>query len=220
MGLPVLVLGKSGSGKSAAMRNLKQEDFGLINVLGKALPFRNSLKYMVTDDYAKIKKALLNAQTNNLVIDDAGYLITNMFMNGGANNKGNAVFEFYTALATKFWDLIEFIIHQLPEERIVYMIMHEQESDFGTTKPKTIGKMLDDKVCVEGLFTIVLRSVNDDGNYIFRTQSNGSDVAKSPMDMFNKEIDNDLKLVTDTIREYYNLKDVVVAPKIETEKEN
>ena len=206
MAIPVLILGPSGSGKSASMRNFNQKDFGLINVLGKALPFKSNLKYIVTDDYIKIKKALLNAKTDTLVIDDAGYLITNMYMNGASNNKGNAVFEFYTALATKFWDLIEFIIHQLPEERIVYLIMHEQENDFGKTKPKTIGKMLDDKVCVEGLFTIVLRSINDDGRYLFRTQSNGFDVAKSPMGMFDKEIDNDLKLVTKIIREYYNLK--------------
>jgi len=206
MAIPVLILGPSGSGKSASMRNFNQKDFGLINVLGKALPFKSDLKYIVTDDYIKIKKALLNAKTDTLVIDDAGYLITNMYMNGASNNKGNAVFEFYTALATKFWDLIEFIIHQLPEERIVYLIMHEQENDFGKTKPKTIGKMLDDKVCVEGLFTIVLRSINDDGRYLFRTQSNGFDVAKSPMGMFDKEIDNDLKLVTKIIREYYNLK--------------
>ena len=215
MGVPVLILGKSGSGKSASMRNWKQKDFGLINVLGKALPFRNELKYIVSDDYAKIKKSLLNAKVDTLVIDDAGYLITNMFMKGQSTKKGNAVFEFYSDLATKFWDLIEFIIHQLSEERIVYLVMHEQESDFGTTKPKTIGKMLDDKVCVEGLFTIVLRAFNDDGKYIFRTQSNGFDVAKSPMDMFEKEIGNDLKMVTETIREYYGFTEKKIKPKKE-----
>jgi hypothetical protein len=124
-------------------------------------------------------------------------------MNGHGTKKGNAVFEFYSDLATKFWDLIEYIIHQLPEERIVYLFMHEDENDLGMVKPKTIGKMLDDKVCVEGLFTIVLRSVNDNGKYIFRTQSNGFDVAKSPMGMFELEIDNDLKMVTETIKDYY-----------------
>jgi len=206
MGIPVLVLGKSGSGKSYSMHNFKQKDFGLVNVLGKTLPFRGKIKYMVTDQYGEIKKALLNAKTDALVIDDAGYLITNMFMNGHGTKKGNAVFEFYSDLATKFWDLIEYIIHQLPEERIVYLFMHEDENDLGMVKPKTIGKMLDDKVCVEGLFTIVLRSVNDNGKYIFRTQSNGFDVAKSPMGMFELEIDNDLKMVNDTIKDYYEFK--------------
>jgi len=204
MGLPVLILGKSGSGKSASLRNFKQSEYGLINVLGKALPFQNDLKYMVTDDYAEIKNALLKAKVNTLVIDDAGYLITNMFMKGNSSKKGNAIFEFYTDLATRFWDLIEYIIHQIPEDVVVYLMMHEDENDAGNVKPKTIGKMLDDKVCVEGLFTVVLRTNRDEQKYIFRTQSNGYDVAKSPIGMFDAEIDNDLKFVNETIRKYYN----------------
>jgi len=207
MGVPVLVLGKSGSGKSASMRNFEQKDYGLINVLGKALPFKNNLKYIVTDDYSKIKNALLGAKVKTLVIDDAGYLITNMFMKGQGTKKGGAIFEFYSDLATKFWDLIEYIVHGIPEDVIVYMMMHEDENDLGTVKPKTIGKMLDDKVCVEGLFTIVLRSFNDNGKYMFRTQSNGFDVAKTPMGMFDLEIENDLKFVNETIKEYYNFKE-------------
>ena len=205
MGMPVLILGKSGSGKSASMRNFKKNDFGLINVIGKPLPFRSDIEPFKTDDYGKVKNALLKSKTDTLVVDDAGYLITNMFMKGQGKKKGNAIFEFYSDLATKFWDLIEFINHQLPDERIVYLIMHEDSNDVGETKPKTIGKMLDDKVCVEGLFTIVLRAFNDNGKYLFRTQTNGLDVSKSPMGMFNNEIDNDLKTVDDTIREFYNL---------------
>jgi len=206
MGLPVLILGKSGSGKSASMRNFKPGEIGIINVLGKQLPFKSDFKYVVSDKYAKVKSALLNAKLTTLVIDDAGYLITNAYMNGQGDKKGSAVFEFYSQLATNFWSLIEFIQHELPEEKIVYLIMHEEENDIGTVKPKTIGRMLDEKVCVEGLFTIVLRSMKIESKYVFRTQSNGFDVAKTPMDLFeSNEIDNDLKMVNKSIREYYGL---------------
>ena len=118
---------------------------------------------------------------------------------------GNAVYNFYNDMADKFWRLIE-SIKELPKDKIVYIIMHEDKNDFGDIKPKTIGKILDDKVCIEGMFSIVLRSKKVDKSYYFFTQATDGDVAKTPMGMFNDlYIDNDLKLVDDTIREYYNL---------------
>jgi hypothetical protein len=94
----------------------------------------------------------------------------------------------------------------MPPEKIVFVIMHEEQSDFGQLKPKTIGKILDEKVCIEGLFSIVLRSVYQDGNYWFKTKTDGNDVTKTPMELFNKDIiPNDLKAVTERIREYYGL---------------
>ncbi len=209
MGLPVLVIGKSGSGKSASLRNFKSDEVGIINVLGKSLPFKNDFKYIISDDYTKIKTALLSAKVNTLVIDDAGYLLTNMFMREhSTKGQGSAVFDLYNKIGDKFWDLINFIQHQLPEERIVYLFMHEDKNDFGDIKPKAIGRMLDEKVCIEGMFTIVLRAMIDNGKYVFRTTTNGFDVTKSPIGMFDNEfIDNDLKLVTDTIRKYYNMEE-------------
>ena len=154
----------------------------------------------------KIKQALLSAKVDTLIIDDAGYLMTNAFMIGQATKKGNAVFEFYSQLATNFWELIEFIQHTLPESKIVYLTMHEDTDELGEVKPKTIGRMLDEKVNIPGLFTIVLRATRDNGKYVFRTQSNGFDVSKSPIGMFDSEvIDNDLKMVNDTIKKYYNM---------------
>ena len=202
MGIPVLIIGKSGSGKSTSLRNFK-ENIGVINVLGKELPFRNSLKPVTTDDYNKIMQVLYQAKATSLVVDDSGYLMTNMFMNGhSASGAGNAIFSFYNDIADKFWGLIQFVIHKLPREKIVYFMMHEDKNDFGDIKPKSIGKMLDEKVCIEGMFTIALRCKD----HKFYTQTQENDIAKTPMDMFkDEEIDNDLKMVDDTIREYYGL---------------
>lgn len=211
MAIPVLILGKSGSGKSTSMRNCGK-NFGLINVLGKPLPFRQNpddrMGSITTDNIAQIVDILTRAQTNSFVIDDAGYLLTNAFMRGHSNTgAGNNIFSFYNSMADSFWNLIQFVVHGMPDNKIVYFIMHEDKSDSGDIKPKTIGKVLDEKVCVEGMFTIVLRSECIGGDYIFHTRTNGFDVTKTPMGMFDTPtIPNDLAIVDATIREYYNIK--------------
>lgn len=207
MGIPVLIIGKSGSGKSTSLRNFDEKEIGLINVSRKPLPFKKKFESTInTDDYDMIARCLTKATKNSIVIDDAGYLIVNMFMKGHTNaGSGNAVFGFYNKVGDSFWNLVE-SVKSLPENKIVYFMMHEEKNDFGDIKPKTIGKILDEKVCLEGMFTIVLRSTRNNDKYIFRTQSDGMDVAKSPMGLFEEEIDNDLKFVDDKIREYYELK--------------
>lgn len=195
MGIPVLVLGRSGAGKSRSIKNL---DCGVVKVIEKELPFRNNLKTVTTSDYGKISQILLASKKNSIVIDDAGYLLTDEFMRR-ATEKG---YDKFTELANNFYNLIQFITLQLPRERIVYLFMHEDENDItGAVKPKTIGKLLDEKVCVEGLFTIVLRCIDH------QFYTNNSGCAKSPEEMFDTEvIENDLALVDQKIREYYNLK--------------
>lgn len=119
--------------------------------------------------------------------------------------KGNAVFGLYNQMADDFYRLIRCIADEAPENRIVYVIMHEETNEFGDIKPKTIGKMLDEKVCLEGMFTIVLRAVKGE-RYAFVTQTRDGAVSKSPDDMFPEiEIDNDLLTVDSTIREYYKI---------------
>jgi hypothetical protein len=207
VGIPVLVIGKSGSGKSASLRNFKSSDVGVINVMGKPMPFKSDLKPYPTTDYAKVQLALNSGKVPSIVIDDAGYLITHEFMSRHSNTgKGNAVFELYNDMADKFYSLIRSVL-EMPADKIVYFMMHEDKNDFGDVKPKTIGKLLDEKVCLEGLFTIVLRCMtNGQGQHVFVTQTSGFDVAKSPMGMFDSiEIDNDLKAVDAAIREYYNI---------------
>jgi hypothetical protein len=208
MGIPILIIGKSGSGKSTSLRNFDEKEIGLINVSRKPLPFKKKFESTVnTDDYEMIFKCLNKTTKNSIVIDDAGYLIVNMFMKGHSSaGSGNAVFGFYNKVGDSFWNLVEFV-KSLPENKIVYFIMHEDRNDFGDIKPKTIGKILDEKVCLEGMFTIVLRTTRNNERYVFRTQSDGMDVAKSPLGLFeDMEIDNDLKVVDDKIREYYDLK--------------
>ena len=143
---------------------------------------------------------------DTIIVDDAGYLITQQFMSGHSACKGNSMFDLYNSLGDNFYNFITFIVKQLPADQIVYIMMHEDTNEFGNIKPKTIGKMLDEKVCVEGMFSIVLRSTKINGKYQFCTNTDGLDCTKSPMGMFENElIDNDLAVVDKTIREYYQL---------------
>lgn len=208
MAYPVLIIGKSGSGKSCSLRNLDSKRVALINVLGKPLPFKGKFDQIVTDEYAKIIGAIKATRRPIVVIDDAGYLMTNMFMKGHANaGAGNGVFTLYNKIGDNFWNLIE-AIRALPGDQRVYMLMHEDQNDFGAVKPKSIGKMVDEKVCLEGMFSICLRCMVSQGKHIFRTQSDGMDVAKSPIGMFaSEEIDNDLAAVDTAICEFYEIKE-------------
>lgn len=205
MGTPVLVIGKSGSGKSASLRNFGKDEIMLINVESKPLPFRGRFTDTLnSDSYAVIGKAFKGLSKKTVVIDDAGYLITNMFMRGhSTKGAGSAIFSFYNDLADRFWGMIKYI-KTLPDDVNVYIMMHEESNDAGEIKPKTIGKMLDEKVCLEGMFTIVLRCLVKDGKHYFCTQNDGNDISKSPMDMFSEQlIDNDLKAVDNIIRSFY-----------------
>jgi hypothetical protein len=207
MAVTVLILGKSGSGKSTSLRNFGEKELAVINVENKPLPFKKTFESIkATDNYGVIKKCLSSTQKKSIVIDDASYLITNQFMRGHSSaGKGNGVFTLYNDLGDQFWQLIEYI-KLLPNDKTVYVMMHEEQTDYGVIKPKTIGKLLDEKVCIEGLFTIVLRAMYFNGSYVFRTRTDGNDPAKTPMDMFSSEyIPNDLKSVDTVIRTYYGI---------------
>lgn len=208
MAVPVLIIGKSGSGKSASLRNcVGNENFNVINVIDKPFPFKGKINTGSSDDYQQVMKWLVKFPAKSIVIDDAGYLITNMFMNGHSSAPaGNGVFTFYNKIGDHFWNLIEFIKKLPDKDKIVYVVMHEDIDDFGNIKPKTIGKLLDEKVCIEGMFTIVLRCVVENGKHLFVTQTTNNDVAKTPIGMFEEiTIDNDLALVDKAIREYYEI---------------
>lgn len=208
MGLPVLVMGRSGSGKTASLRNFKEDVF-VVNVNKKMLPFKSgdNLKIYNCDEYLKIRMALKQAYDKGIrvaVIDDAGYLLTAKFMAGHRGSKGSSQFDLYNEIADSYYSLIKYITDDLPEDYIVYLTMHEDTNEMGYSKPKTIGRLLDEKVCVEGMFTIVLHSMKLDGKYVFATNTDGLDVTKTPIGLFNDTyIDNDLNYVTNAIREYY-----------------
>lgn len=202
MGLPVLIIGESGSGKSTSMRNFQPGELGIINVSRKPLPFRTSLKCVNTDNYMQIDDTITKAKAKSLVIDDAQYLMANEFMR---NAKVNG-YQKFTDIALNFWTLVQTVVNDLPDQKIVYFMAHTERDASGNEKMKTIGKMLDEKITIEGLFTIVMKTVVQDGRYMFSTQTNGQDTVKTPMGMFNQPlIDNDLRMVDMTIREYYGL---------------
>ena len=208
----VLIYGKSGSGKSRSLKGFSEDEIFLINVEGKRLPFKRKFTYqIVTDSYETIIQKLTGmvakTKIKTVVIDDAGYLLTNNFMRGhSGGRKGAQVFDLYNDLADNFWGLFKFIKNKLPNDIIVYLIMHEDTNDNGMTKLKTIGKLLDDKACLEGMVTVCLRCMSEDGKHFFRTKTDGFDITKSPEDMFEADdIENDLKAVDKTIREYWEL---------------
>lgn len=205
MATAVLIIGSSGSGKSASLRNFPEKSYGLINVLDKDLPFKSQKKWVSSTDYGVVKQALVSysEKTDAIVIDDAGYMITDQFIINHGANKGNAVFELYNDLAKNFYNLIRFIKTDLPSRTVVYVIMHEDRNDLGYVKPKTIGRMLDEKIDIPGMFTIVLNATKKDGKYLFKTQTDGYDVTKSPIGLFpSNEIDNDLYKVHQAIVSY------------------
>lgn len=207
MGIPILIYGRSGTGKSRSLKNFGEDEITLINVESKPLPFRKKFKYIInTDNYSKILDALSKTPSATTVIDDAGYLLTNMFMRGhAARGSGSATFDLYNDIGDSFWKLIRFI-KTLPAKKIVYIIMHEEVSDNGAVKLKMLGKLLEQRVCVEGMVTIVIRCMCDEDRHYFRVTNNGADITKAPEDMFqNSEIENDLKQVDNIIREYYGL---------------
>ena len=203
----VLVYGKSGTGKSRSLVNFGEDEILLFNVEGKRLPTRKKFKYVsATTSVDTIKKGLLKMPENNLktaVIDDAGYLMTDAFMAG--HGKGDQ-FKLFNDIADSFWGMLTAIKKDLPDNIIVYVMMHEQMSDnYGEVKLRTIGKLLDDKVCIEGMATVVLRAVKKPEGYFFLTQSTGADISKSPEGMFNAEEPNDLKAIDTKIRDYWGL---------------
>lgn len=212
MGRVVLIYGKSGSGKSRSLKNFGADEIFLINIEGKDLPFRKRFRYEITtDNYDTIQRGLLKMPVKTAVIDDAGYLLTNAFMRGhSGGHRGNQVYELYNDIADRFWGLFDFIKRQLSNDIIVYIIMHEDPSSDGSFyKLKTIGRLLDEKVCLEGMVTVCLRCMSKEGRHFFATRTEGDDITKSPEDMFaDAEIDNDLKAVDTAIREYYGMKGI------------
>lgn len=201
----ILVYGKSGAGKSRALKNFGEDEILFVNVISKRLPFQKKFTYeLKTTDYNLIKSKLQKMPCKVAVIDDAGYLMTQTFMAGHSNPKGgSSTFDLFNTIGDDFWNLIQFIKLGLPEDVRVYIMMHEISNDIGEVKVRTIGKLLDEKVCIEGMFTVCLHCMTNGQKHYFKTQGGSNDIAKSPEDMFELEIENDLKMVDDRIVEFY-----------------
>lgn len=209
MGIPVLVLGESGSGKSSSLRNFEPDEIGIFNVASKPLPFRKKMNKIDAAGYRDIFNVLRKAKLKKYVIDDSQYLLCFALFDKAKETGYNK----FTDMAKDFYDLIQLVIKELPDDVIVYFLHHVENVD-GKLKAKTIGKMLDEKLTVEGLFSIVLLCETDGETFHFVTHPNGYSTVKTPIDMFeNKKIDNDLAIVDSIIRDYYNLTTITTEEK-------
>lgn len=217
MGIPILIIGKSGSGKSFSLNTLNPEDVVLIQCLKKKLPFKSTNwedcneenpkgSIIISDDYKVIKRIIKNAPNKGkkiIIVDDFQYLIANEFMKR-LNEKG---YDKFNELAKHTWEVIMEAINS-PNDSRIYFLSHSEETETNEIKCKTIGRLLDDKITLEGMFTIVLRSNKDVNEYVFYTQTNGHDTCKSPYKLFDDYIiANDLKYIDDKVCEYYGIGD-------------
>ena len=213
MSITSMVLGESGTGKTTSLRNLDPAHTLLIQSVKKPLPFRSndwkpatkeSGTVFVTDNSAMICEAMKRTKKEIIVIDDFQYLLANEFMRRVTDvETGNAAFAKYNEIARHAWDVL-MTASSLPDHKRVYILSHTSTDDFGKTKIKTIGKLLDEKIVMEGLVTIVLKTVVQNGNYLFSTRNSGADTVKSPLGLFEEElIDNDLATVDASIFNYY-----------------
>lgn len=216
MAIPVLIMGRSGSGKTYSLRNFTQDEVGIISVEKGRLPFKSNLRVarvpafnseeaqqlsraqVNAAKYSWIKTAIKSSKVNAIVIDDSQYLLVNELFDR-SKEKG---YDKYVDMASNFRDLVHSINDLEDENKIVYFLHHSENDDNGREKAKTIGKMIDEKLVLEGCFDIVIYCENQK----FYTQANGMSTAKTPEGMFPEvEIPNDLKIVDDAIREYWGL---------------
>ena len=203
MGIPVLILGESGSGKSTSLRNFAEDEIGVFNVASKPMPLRKKFEHITNKtSYEVIKASLKKASLKTYVIDDSQYLMAfESFRKAKETGYGK-----FTDMALNFESLIECAINDVPDDVVVYFLHHVESTDTGRLKAKTLGKMLDNQLTLEGLFSIVLLAFVDGSKHYFLTQSDGTNPCKTPMDMFEDlKIENDLKYVDTTIREYYKI---------------
>ena len=203
MGLPVLIMGESGTGKTYSIKNFKKGEALVFSVEKGRLPFKSDLEVVKNATYTDLGTELKAPKYKRYVIDDSQYLLVNEMFDR-VNETG---YKKWTDIALRFRNLIHYINSSLPDDVIVYFLHHtEFDANSGRTKAKTVGKLLDNQLTVEGCFDVVLMTQIENGEHVFVTQSDGFTDCKRPEDMFEKKIPNDLKVVDTTIREYYGLK--------------
>ena len=221
MGIPVLIIGESGSGKTYSIKNLDPDKVGIFLCEKNRLPFRKKfitykVRNMQKEEDGKVtiyrQSAVIQTMLRHpkapkkiYVIDDSQYIMANEFFDR-ANEKG---YDKFVDIGANFRNLVHMVNNELPDDVIVYFLHHpETDSNTGRVKAKTIGRMLDEKLTLEGCFDIVLHARTDGQEHWFSTQSDGTDTAKSPEEMFEQKIPNDLAFVDRTIREYYGMEAV------------
>jgi len=211
MSIATLIIGESGTGKTSSMRNLPASSTLLIQPVKKPLPFRSDWSafseankggnIFTTDNSAQIVSIMRKTKREVIVIDDFQYILANEYMRR-SDERG---FDKFADIGRHAWDILS-VASELADTTRVYILGHTQTDDFGKVKVKTIGKMLDEKIVIEGMFSTVLRTHVSNGEYQFSTRNNGSDTTKSPIGLFDADyIDNDLAAVDAAICDYYQL---------------
>jgi hypothetical protein len=217
LSIATLIIGVPGTGKSTSYRNMNPDETLLIQSIKKPLPFKNEGwayfdketgkgNIFVTDQSQDIVTLMQHTKRNKIILDDFQYILANEFMRRVLDKEtGNAAFAKYNEIARHAWDIL-MSAGTLESNKRVYILSHSQEDENGKIKAKTIGKLLDEKISIEGLLTLVMRTHVINGNYVFSTKNNGVDTVKTPLEMFESEyIPNDLMEVDKTIKTYYNL---------------
>jgi hypothetical protein len=212
MSIATMIIGESGTGKSASLRNLDPTQCLLIQAVKKPLPFRSktwsyrtkdnpSGNVWVCDDSNKIVQVMRKIDTKIIIIDDFQYILANEFMRRSAERN----YDKFTDIAQHAWDIL-MESSQLCHDCRVYILTHSHTTDTGKTKAKTLGKLLDEKITIEGLVTILLKTQVINGGYFFSTKNDGNDTTKTPMGMFEDDfIENDLNAVDQAICDYYEI---------------
>lgn len=205
MAQKVLIMGESGTGKSTSMRNCDPAITAVVNPVGKPLPFKNHFETLdnVTDarEIIKYMKEKVKAGKKLIVVDDFQYILAIPYM----NRIKETGWDKYNDFGANYFEIID-VCKDLPDDVVVAYMTHLETLDNGLTTVKLIGKLLREKITIEGLFTIVLRTGVHEAKYYFYTQNSGKDTVKSPLGMFqNYAIDNDLNYVYDKIKNYYEL---------------
>ena len=202
MAIKTLICGLSGTGKSTSARNIKEA--AVVNPVNKPLPFKNKFEMLngVTDS-KDIVKFMKETKAKVIIVDDFQYLLSIPYM----RRIKETGWDKYNDFASNYYDIID-VCDELPDDVTVYFMTHTETLENGEETVKLIGKLLREKICIEGLFTTVLKTMVNDGKYYFITQNNGHDHTKSPLGMFESyAIDNDLAYVDAKIRNYYEVGD-------------
>lgn len=205
----IIIMGESGTGKSTSLRNCDPAVTAVVNPVGKPLPFKGARKFDTLNGKTDSKviidwiKNQVKAGKKMIIIDDFQYILSVPYM----NRIHEAGWDKWNDFGANYFELID-VCNDLPEDVCVYYMTHTETLENGLTTIKLIGKLLREKITIEGLFTIVLRTQVSEGKYFFLTQNSGTDTVKSPMGMFpSYAVENDLKYIDDKIRNYYEFDD-------------
>lgn len=207
MAQKILIMGESGTGKSTSIRNCDPATTAIVNPVGKPLPFKGSKNYTTlngatdADEIINFMKSQANNGIKVIVVDDFQYILAVPYM----DRIKETGWDKYNDFGSNYFKIID-VCKELPDDVCVYYLTHCETLENGLTTVKLIGKLLREKITIEGLFTIVLKTGVSEGKYYFFTQNNGKDTVKSPLGMFDTfSIDNDLAYVDAKIRNYYEL---------------